>query len=471
MISIELTDQNIRSIFDDAADFNIRVLCCCNHTLYLYAIDGLTAGNTISEYVVKPILEQLTGNTMQILYDRALQGVVVNSVAKPCKDARDAALYLVNGFGVVLFPGVGAIAFEAKTPEKRSISTPEMENTAKGPKDAFVETNRTNTSLVRRHLRTPDLRIYETKVGRHSMTNVSVLWIDGVTNPELVERLKRRLSEIDVDGFISPTAVEEYVTGSRKTAFPLLQYTQRTDFFCNGLLGGRLGLLVDGLPLGYLLPVDIGYLMNSPEDVSRDYVTASCVRVLRYGALLVSLLLPALYIAMTQFHWNLLPESLMQVIAQGRERVPFQPMWEVIGLLVAFELLQESGVHLPQSIGQSVSIIGGIVVGTVGVEAGLISAIALICVSVAGVCGFVLPNRDLAGAARVWRFLIAILSSLLGLWGVATGVVALIVHLIMLRSLGVSYVIPFESGFLRHRLKYSKTGDKKLYQKESRKRK
>ncbi len=448
----ELTDNNIRTLFAEAADFNLRILHCEKHTLYCYCIDGLTSSNTISEYVVKPIMEQLRGATMQELYCNALHGVVVNTVAKVCVDLNDAAMLLVNGFCVVLFPEQGAIAFEAKTGEKRSLSGPELEHTSKGPKDAFVETNRTNTSLVRRHLRTPKLRIFETKVGRRSLTNVSLLWIDELTDPEYVERMKTRLNSIEIDGMISPSAVEEYITGSRATAFPLLQYTERTDRFCNGLLQGRVGLFVDGLPLGYLAPVDIGYLMNSPEDYGRDYISASWVRILRYGALLVSLLLPALYVAMTVYHWELLPNAIAQVIRQGREGVPFSPIWEVLGLLIAFELLQESGIHLPQSVGQSVSIIGGIVVGTVGVEAGMISSVALICVSIAGVCGFVLPNRDLAGAVRIWRQILTLAAAFGGLIGMGLGTSLLLIHLISLRSLGARYIVPFEPSILRQRL-------------------
>ena len=448
----EMSDQNIRAIFDECGDFNVRTLQCGAFTLFAYAVDGLTSGADISEYVFKPVMEQLCGESMQSLYNRAMHGVVVNSVAKPCNGLDDVALMLVNGFCVILFPGAGAIAFEVKTGEKRSIASPDVENTSKGPKDAFVETIRTNTSLIRRHLRTPDLRLYETKVGRRSLTNVTVMWIEGITNPKLVTRMKKRLDSIDIDGFLSPSAVEEYITGSRATAFPLLQYTERTDRFCHGLLEGRVGLFVDGLPVGYLAPVDIGYLMGSPEDMGRDFITASCIRVLRYLALLISLLLPGLFIAMIDYHRDLLPEVLGGVLLQSKQSTPFASTWEVLGMLIAFELIQESGIHLPQSIGQSVSIIGGIVVGSAGAEAGLISPVALIAVSIAGICGFVLPNRDLAAAIRVWRFVLAALASMWGLTGIGLCLAILLVHLGSLQSLGVRYMIPFEPGLLRKRL-------------------
>ena len=463
----EITDQNIRNIFREAGDFNVRKIKCSQFTLYGYAIDGLTSGGDISEYVFKPIMEQLQGESMAALYANALDGVVVNSVAKACQTLTEAAQLLVNGFCVVLFPGAGAVAFETKTGEKRGLAAPDVEHTAKGPKDAFVETVRTNTSLVRRHLRTPDLRIYETKVGRRSLTNVSVVWIDGLTNDELVERMKKRLDTIDIDGMLSPASVEEYITGSRKTAFPLLQYTERTDRFCNGLLKGRGGLFVDGLPLGYLAPVDIGYLMKSPEDLGRDYISASWVRVMRYAALFIGLLLPAIYIALTTFHRNLIPDMLLQIIDESRDGLPYSAVWEVLGLLMAFELLQESGVHLPQSIGQSVSIIGGIVLGSAAVDAGVISPMALIVVSITGISGFVLPNRDFAAAIRVSRFALALAASIAGMTGLGIGLTVLVFHLVRLKSLGVPYLVFFEPTILRQRMVKSNHRDKYLHPKDN----
>ena len=452
-----LADANIRAMFGNAGDFMARELSCCGFTLYAYAIDGLTSGGDTSEYVFKPLVEHLMGESMKQLYNNALRGGIYNSVAEPCKDLDDVALKLVNGFCVVLFPDTGAIAFEVKTGEKRGPSSPEVENTVKGAKDGFVETIRTNTSLIRRHLRTPALRLDETKVGRRTLTNVTVAWIDGITAPELVERMKNRLGSIDVDGFLTPGAVEEYVTGSRTTAFPLLQYTERADTFCLGLLDGRVGLLVDGLPLGYLAPVDLECLMESTEDLSRDYVSASCVRVLRYCALLVSLLLPGFYIALAVFHQQMIPLALLRSMIESKKSVPFPSALEVLGLLIAFELLQETGIHLPQAVGQSVSTVGGIVVGTAAVEAGLISPAALIVVSIAGICGFVLPNRDLAEAVRVWRFGLGILGAVAGLFGVTLGLIGLSIHLSGLSSLDVPYLAPFQSnrnnGILRPRMK------------------
>ena len=449
-----MTHESITALFGSTGDFIARKLQCGGHTIYAYMIDGLIASATASETILKP-LSRLPSGPIRAIYDAALDGTVYNNVADPCADEKTVAAKLVNGFLVVLFPGAGAVAFEVKSPEKRGIAPPTVENTVKGPKDAFTENIRTNTGLLRRHLRSEGLRFSQTTAGTLTRTNLAVAWVEGITDPELVSRLLKRLDSMEAESLLTPADVEEQVTGSRATPFPLYQYTERTDKFARGLLSGRVGLLVDGLPQGYLLPVDVGYLMTSPEDEGMDYVSASFIRVLRYGALLLSLLLPGVYIALTAFHQQMIPLELLEAIIESKQSVPFSTAAEVLGLLLAFELLQEAGIHLPQSVGQSVSIIGGIVVGTAAVEASLISPAALIAVSLSGICGFALPSRDFAQAARLFRFGFAILGAFAGLFGVTVGFIAMLIHLAGLTSLDVPYLMPFSGGsagaLLRHR--------------------
>ena len=430
--------------FEDAADFETRKVLCGGQLLTVLFLDGLTSGGDIAEQVVRPLAQMADEAREEVLYTRALQGGVWCASVKEPESTQQAAELLVNGFCVILFPKSGkALGCEVKTGEKRSPSPPETENTVKGAKDAFTETLRTNTSLVRRHLRTPELRLTETVIGKRTLTKVTVCWIGGLTDPELPRRMQERLSSIDIDGTLSPAAIEEYVTGSRRTAFPLLEYTERTDHFCQGLLDGQVGLLADGLPLGYLAPVGLGRLMRSPEDRATDFFSASMLRLLRYAALGVSLLLPALYAAMAMFHQQMLPTKLLLSIIESKQNVPFSTLLEVLGLLCAFELLQQAGLHLPQAVGTAVSIIGGLVVGTAAVDAKLVSPAALIVTASSGICGFTLPNRELSDAVRLWRFVLTVLAGLWGLFGVTVGLLLLLTELAGLESLGRSYLSPF----------------------------
>lgn len=444
----DISDETICAVFGDSGDLNRRRVQIGSAILFIYSIDGLVSGGDISRYVIKPLMQDMVGGTMEELYDRALHRTVYNMVAVPCQDLDGLLNKLLNGFCVVVF-GHRALAFEDKTPEKRSPSAPQVENTVKGPKDAFTETSRSNTGLVRRHLRSAALHFYETTIGTESRTNVSVAYVEGITDPELLERMKGRLAELETEGLVTPAAVEELVTGSRRTAFPLIQYTERTDRFAQALLDGKIGLIVDGLPLGYLLPVDIGFFLTGAEDRGKDLFSASWMRILRWGALLVGLFLPAVYVAMVVFHPAMLPTGLLQSVIEAKQRVPFPTIFEVLGLLIAFELLQEASVSLPQSVGQSLSIIGGLVVGSAAVEAKIISPTALIAVAVAGICGFTVPGRGLADAFRLWRTILAVMGAVAGLYGVTVGALCLLIRLAGLKSFGEPYLSPFAKVSLR----------------------
>ncbi len=442
MSNASITDTAIRAAFAGADDFQVRSIRAAGHTLFLYAVDGLVSGGDISRFVLRPLMA-MTGSSMAEIYASALNASVYNAVTVPCTGLDAVCQSLVSGSCVVLFPGAGALAFEVKSNEKRSPAPPETESTVKGPKDAFTETLRTNTALLRRHLRTPALRVREQVVGSTSRTAVAVLSIEGRTDPELTRRVRERFASLDVDALISPASVEEFLTGSRPTAFPLAQYTERTDKLAQGLLEGRVGVLVDGLPLAYLLPVCLGDFMQTPEDRGTDYISASFERLLRYLALLVGLFLPALFIAMTGFDPEMIPIPLLVSIVESKRSVPFPTVLEVLGLLTAFEILQEAGLSLPRSIGQTLSIIGGLVVGTAAVEARFISPSALIVVATAGICGYALPGREFSDALRLWRFVLAVFASAAGLFGMTAAFLLLLIRLAGLESFGQNYLAPF----------------------------
>lgn len=448
-----LTLERLEQIFQDCVDFTKRPVSlgeggAC--TLTLCYLSGMVKMERVSDYVLRPLAQDEAlarcGTPRQAM-DRMKDGALYNLSAEE-RTRLDAAVFdLVNGCCLLLFPGESAVlSLFVGTEEKRSISSPSNETVLKGSRDAFVESLRTNTSIVRRHLKTPELRIREQVVGRQSVTSVDILYIEGLTNPHLVEQVAAQLADIDIDAVLATGNIEEYIVPAARTAFPLVQYTERSDRFCAGLAEGRVGILIDGLPLGYLAPGVLGDFLQAPQDKSESWLLASALTLLRYLCMLGTLLLPALYVAMVTFHQEMIPTRLALSIIAAKQDVPFRSVFEVIVLLLAFEILQEAGLRLPQSIGQTVSIIGGLVVGSAAVEAKIISPAVLIVVAIAGIAGYTMPSQEVAGALRIWRFLLALLASAAGLFGVVAGLSALVIHLAGIESFGVSYLTPFASN-------------------------
>lgn len=446
-----LTADGLRAIFQDCVDLSERQVLLGGDpakAVTVFSILGQVRGERFYDYVLRPLAmdPRLRSASPAGAAQLMLQGLVY-APATVCRSLDEAAFALVEGSVVFDFPGNGGmIAYAVATEEKRSISAPENEPSLKGSMDAFVESLRTNTSLVRRRLRAPELRVTEVVAGRQTVTPIDILSIDGLTDPDLVARVRARLEAIDTDELLQTACLEELIADEVKTPFPLAAYTQRPDRFCAGLVEGRVGVLVDGLPLGYLLPGTVGQFFRTGQDRSQNWVAASCLSVLRYVCMLLSLFLPGVYVAAVNFHPEMIPARLAWSIAEAKADVPFSTVFEVLILLLAFEIVQEAGLRLPGPIGQTVSILGGLVVGTAAVEAKIVSPVVLIAVAVAGIAGYTVPSQEFSAALRIWRFGLVIAASLAGLFGVAAAAGLLACHLARLESFGVPYLTPFAAG-------------------------
>lgn len=451
-IDLPLTLESLEEVFRDCVDFSHRQVELAGdgaRCVTLCYVSGMVKMERVSDYVLRPMAQDaaLAEGDMQSVMARMEKGALYNLDAER-RDRMDAAVAdLIGGNCLLLFPGEKqALSFNVGTEEKRSISPPENETVLKGSRDSFVESIRTNTSLTRRHLKAPELKIKEQIVGRQSLTTVDILYVEDIADPALVQSVERRLEHIDIDAVLATGNVEEYIVDRTGTAFPLIQYTERPDKFCAGLVEGQVGILIDGLPLGYLAPGTLGGFLRASQDKSNNWMLASVLTVLRYLCVFATLLLPAFYIAVVTFHQEMIPTRLALSIIAAKRDVPFTTVFEVILMLIAFEILQEAGLRLPPSIGQTVSIIGGLVVGTAAVEAKIISPAVLIVVAAAGIAGYTMPSQEFAGALRIWRFILAVLASVAGLFGMIMGAAALVIHLSRLESFGVAYLTPFAAN-------------------------
>ena len=457
--NLKISKNNLKKIFSDCGDYEERILSVeGNAGLSATAVwlDGLVNTIAVSEDFIRPFtmnpLLARCKNERELL-DKILSGQIYYATLRRRDKMSDLVSDILMGFVVLIFEELGeAATFDIRSLQSRSISEPTVEKTVKGAKGAFVETMRINTSLVRRHLRSSRLKLRQTVLGRKSRTNVAVFYVEGVAGEATVEEVMKRLDSIDIDGLIAAGNLEQYIVDSPLSPFPQLIHTERPDKFAMELLEGRVGIIADGLPIGFLLPAALPYFMKVGDDRAGHFLVSSFLCLIRWISLVITVLLPALFVCMNMYHQEMIPTRLLLSIIESRQQVPFSAAMELLAMLLAFELLQEAGVRLPNPVGDTVSIIGALIVGQAAVEARVVSPVTVIVVATAGICSFTLPSQDLGGAVRLVRLGMVILSIALGLYGLILGFILLLWHLCSIESFGLAYTHPLSEGYFRQSL-------------------
>jgi len=450
LIDKEITTENVRMVLSDSSDINYQLYYingCRDLPVTVVFVDGLVNTKIVNDDVLKPLTQETVlkeAKDLNSIIDLLEHGTIYHASRKLRTNLGDTLADILSGAVALIFDKEKkAITFDIKGFEKRSISEPTSESALKGSKDSFIEVLRVNTSLIRSKIHTPYLRIRETIVGNQSRTAVAVIYIENLTNKKLVDEVFKRLNGINIDAATTAGSIEEYIIDNKRTIFPLVMNTERTDKFCHNILEGRVGLLIDGLPTAYIIPATISMFFQAPEDYAQNYIIGSFLRCLRYVNSLITLLLPAFYISITTFHQEMIPTLLAITIIRSKAEVPFPTITSVFFMLFAFEVLIEAGFRLPRTIGQTISIIGALVVGQAAVQAKIISPVVVIIIALTGMAGFTMPNQDFANALRICRILFVLFASIAGLYGLSLGFVLLIYHLNTLETFGVPYFSPF----------------------------
>lgn len=445
--------QYIKDTLGESADIVIREIRIGNGGKIKAGViytDGLSDAASLQNFILETIMldlketqldEVLTTkpNIIKTLKDFAMTVGEIHDVT----NFEDLFTSLISGDAIFLIDGnAKGFIIGNKHWAERGVTEPTAQTVVRGPREGFSENLRINTALIRRIIKDPNLWMESRVIGRRSKTNIAIMYIKDVADNSVLEELRARLDRIDIDGILESTYIEELIQDSKYSPFPTVANTERPDSAAASLLEGQVVILIDGTPFVLLVPALFTQFFQSTEDYYQRNEMASLLRLLRFFSFGISLLAPGIYVAIITFHQEMLPAPLLISLASQRENVPFPAFIEVMIMEIAFEILREAGLRMPRAIGAAMSIVGGFVVGTAAVEAGIISAAMVIVVSITAIASFVAPTYDIAIAGRMLRFIFIALAAMFGFYGMTIGLIALLLHLCSLSSFGVSYMSP-----------------------------
>lgn len=455
---------NVKKDFGGSQDIKIREMIISGRKAAVLLCDGMVNSMQLAQLVMNPIMRSEVKTKNAFEHYCTIRDSVTNSVEQSeVQTVEDVELYMMSGFAVFLLDGVAsAIVMGIQGWAKRSVDEPGSEAMAKGSKEGFIESLNDNVALVRKRLKTPDLKFEMMKLGKDAKTNITVAYMATKADERIVKEVKKRLEAIPADAVIDFGCIQPYLDTNRLSVFTAVGTTERPDTFCGKLMEGRVGVMIDGTPHALTVPFLFTENFQSLDDYDNRPYFATFIRVLKYLAFVLSMLVPGFYVAVGTFHQELFPSMFLYDVAAAEQRTPFNLLTEALLIHFLYEIMREAGLRLPKTIGHAVSIIGAIVIGDATVSAGLIGAPMLIVVAVTAISSYVVYS--LYEPIAVLRFFFIIVGGTMGLYGIMVFVAVLMVNMASISPYGVPFTSPL-SPFDPHSAEDTvwRAGWKKLY--------
>ncbi len=429
--------ETIKETMGNSSDIVERVV---NEKLsYLY-LESVSSDDKISNFLLKSIVH--CKNFEAIL--KELKNNIYNSHIEVIKDFNDVYYYLASGYTCLFIDNeTNYIVIETKASLDRSIAESTSEPLIRGPKDSFTENNASNLGLIRKRIKDPKLRIDELKIGKRTNSKVSVIYIEDIALKKNVDTIKESLNSIDIDAVLDTGYIRDYLETKQKSLFPKMISTERPDLCCQGILNGKIVVMVENSPYVLIMPAILTDFFKNPEDYYLKFTSSTFSRVMKSIAFLITILTPALYIALMTFNQEMIPDQLIISLATQRSQVPFPTFMEVIIFVIIFEILREADIKSPSASGASMSIVGALILGDAAVSASIVSPFVIIVVAITSICELVFTDMDFINAIRHWRLLFIFSTIFTGIIGIVVAGLILIIKLASLEPLNTPYLIPF----------------------------
>lgn len=451
--SLDFNIQTIKNTLGNSSDLIIREFSMGNPLLYKVSaiyINGLTD----KVLTANSIIEKLMTDTKMIENNESWspdqlgtyirEHILTTTHVEIVTDLKKLFLFLLSGQTIVLVDRcIQGFGCASQGGELRAISEPTSESSVRGPKESFTESLITNTSMIRRRIKSPNLWLETLKIGNITQTDIGIMYVNGIVNDKLLNEVRERLDKIDVDEIQGSNTIEEWITDDKWTPWPTILITERPDVITGNLLEGRVAIFVDGTPIPLIVPATWNQFFQTAEDYYSRWSMSGFLRFIRLASFLITLLGQALFIAFISFHPELIPTPLLINLAAQRQAIPFPIIFEALLMELTFEVLREAGIRMPRPVGQAVSIVGALVLGEAAVSAGIVSSAMVIVVAATAIASFTIPHYSMTDSTRLLRFMMMLLASTFGLYGIGLGVIILVSHTVSLRSFGIPYLAPF----------------------------